>query len=104
MAINRLRILVIGGLAAGPSAAAKAKRTNPNAEVILFEATDNVSYAICESPYIISKTIDDESKLVVFTPDKLASEKGIIVKTLHTVEKILPAGRKIVVRDLRNHK
>ena len=95
------KILVVGGLAAGPSAAAKAKRVNPSAEVTLFEATENVSYAICESPYAIGNIIKDESKLVILTPEKLESEKNIVVKTLHNVEKILPANKKILVRNLR---
>ncbi len=95
------KILVVGGLAAGPSAAAKAKRVNPYAEVTLFEATENVSYAICESPYAIGNLIKDESKLIILTPEKLESEKNIVVKTLHNVEKILPTNKKILVRNLR---
>jgi NADPH-dependent 2,4-dienoyl-CoA reductase/sulfur reductase-like enzyme len=64
MALNQKRILIVGGLAAGPSAAAKAKRTNPNADVIILEATETVSYAICEAPYVIGGLIDDEKKLI----------------------------------------
>ena len=104
MALNNRRILIVGGLAAGPSAAAKAKRVNPNADVVIFEATDTVSYAICEAPYAISGIIDDEKKLVIFSPEKLEEEKGIKVKTLHLVEQILPNDHKIVVRDFRSHK
>ena len=70
------RILVVGGLAAGPSAAAKAVRTNPNAEVTMFEATETVSYGICEAPYAIAGTIADEQKLVSYTPERLREEKG----------------------------
>ena len=100
--MKRRRILIVGGLAAGPSAAAKAVRTNPNAEVILFEASETVSYGICEAPYAISGLIEDEKKLVVYSPERLAEEKGIQAKTLHLVEKVVPARHKIVVRDLRN--
>jgi NADPH-dependent 2,4-dienoyl-CoA reductase/sulfur reductase-like enzyme len=96
------RILVIGGLAAGPSAAAKAARTNPQAEVTLFEATGTVSYGICESPYAISGVIGAEEKLVAYTPERLRDEKGIGVKTLHRVEQILPTRHRISVRDIRN--
>lgn len=100
--MKKRRILIVGGLAAGPSAAAKAVRTNPNAEVILFEATETVSYGICEAPYAISGLIADEAKLVVYTPERLSETKGIQAKTLHLVEKIVPPKHKIVVRDLRN--
>ncbi len=104
MALNQKKILIVGGLAAGPSAAAKAKRTNPNADITLFEATDTVSYAICEAPFAVGGVIDDEKKLVIFSPDKLQEEKGITVKTLHNVEKILTGDHKIIVRDLRSHR
>lgn len=100
--MKRLRILVVGGLAAGPSAAAKAARTNPRAEVIMFEQTDTISYGLCEAPYTISGEIPDEEKLVVYTPERLRAEKGVEVKTLHRVEKILQTKRAIMVRDMRS--
>lgn len=100
--MKKRRILVVGGLAAGPSAAAKAVRTNPAAEITLFEATDTVSYGICEAPYAIAGMIGDEEKLVAYTPERLRDEKGIEVKTLHRVEQIIHTKRRIVARDLRN--
>lgn len=99
--MKRLRILVVGGLAAGPSAAAKAVRTNPSAEVILFEQSETISYGLCEAPYAISGEISDERKLVVYTPERLRAEKGVEAKTLHRVEKIVPTKRLILVRNLR---
>ncbi len=102
MPVKRRRILVVGGLAAGPSAAAKAARTNPQAEVIMFEASETISYGICETPYAISGVVPDESKLVSFTPQRLQEEKGVSVKILHRVEKIQPTKKIIHVRDLKN--
>jgi len=99
--VRRNRIVVVGGLAAGPSAAAKAARTDPAAEIILFEQTETVSYGLCEAPYTIGGEIPDESTLVSYTPDRLAAEKGIAVKTQHRVEKILPTKHAVAVRDLR---
>ena len=101
---SRRRIVVVGGLAAGPSAAAKAVRVNPNAQVALFEATDTVSYGICEAPYVVGGEIVDEAKLVVYSPERLYEEKGIQVRTQCRVEKILPTEHSIIVRDLQqNH-
>jgi len=54
-----LRIIIIGGNAAGPAAAAKAKRYNPNAEVLMFEAGEFISTGTCEMPYVLSGEIDD---------------------------------------------
>lgn len=93
------RILVIGGVAAGPSAASKAKRTNPAFEVILFEQGENISYGICEIPYSIGGEID-ASRLVSYTPQQLRERKGVEVRTLHRVEEILPAKRALRVRNL----
>jgi CoA-dependent NAD(P)H sulfur oxidoreductase len=95
------RILVIGGLAAGPSAASKAVRTNANVEVVMFEQGEHVSYGICEIPYYIANQVSVEA-LVSYTPEKLKEKKGVDVRVLHKVEEILPTKRRIVVRDLRS--
>ncbi len=95
------RIVVVGGLAAGPSAAAKAARTNPHAEVILLETTETVSYGICESPYLLGGSLTDEERLVSYSPERLGEEKRIDVRTLHHVEGIAPAKRTLTVRNLR---
>lgn len=99
--MKRNPIVVVGGTAAGPSAAAKAKRTNPSMEVMLFEATDTISYGICESPYAISGLIPDEAGLMSYSPERLHEDKGVVVKTQHLVERIRPETKSIVVRDLR---
>lgn len=93
------RILVVGGLAAGPSAASKAKRTNPECDVVLFEQGEYISYGICEIPYAIAGEAPTD-KLISYTPETLREEKGVDVRTLHRVEELLPTKRKIVVRDV----
>ena len=94
------RIIVIGGLAAGPSAASKASRVNPNAEVILFERGEHISYAICEVPYYVSGEVSKDG-LVAFTPKTLKEKKGVDVRVWHQVETINPTKRSVTVRDLR---
>jgi len=98
--VKKRKILIVGGLAAGPSAAAKAKRVNPNAEVTMFEAGETVSYGLCEAPYVIGGLIPDERKLVIYSPERLREEKGIEVKTQHVVENIFPTRHTIAVRNL----
>ena len=56
------KIIIVGGNAAGPSAAAKAKRIDPDAEVIMFEAGEFISTGTCELPYLSSGDIDDYKK------------------------------------------
>jgi NADPH-dependent 2,4-dienoyl-CoA reductase/sulfur reductase-like enzyme len=100
----RQRILVIGGLAAGPAAASKAKRTNLDAEVLLFEQGEYISSGICEVPYYISNVINDAEKLSVLTPLEFERTRGVKVHTLHRVEEIQPIKKQILVRDLYREK
>ena len=94
------RILVIGGLAAGPSAASKAARTSPDAEVILFEQGEAVSYGICEIPYHISGEVNAEG-LAPFTPETLRTTRRVDARILHRVEEIQPHRRTLRVRNLK---
>jgi NADPH-dependent 2,4-dienoyl-CoA reductase/sulfur reductase-like enzyme len=100
----RQRILVIGGLAAGPAAASKAKRTNHGAEVILFEQSEHISSGICEVPYYISNVVSDVEKLSPLTPLDFERTRGVKVHTLHRVEEVQPSKKKITVRDLYHEK
>jgi CoA-dependent NAD(P)H sulfur oxidoreductase len=95
------RILVIGGLAAGPSAASKAARTSPDADVVLFEQGETVSYGVCEIPYHISGEVKAED-LVAFTPEKLRSTRRVDARVLHRVEEIQPHRRILRVRNLKD--
>lgn len=74
------RIIIIGGLSAGPSAAAKARRENEEAEIILFEKTANISYATCGIPYALSGKIKSRDKLMVVKPDLLRKRFKIDVR------------------------
>ncbi|AFN75126.1 FAD-dependent pyridine nucleotide-disulfide oxidoreductase [Melioribacter roseus P3M-2] len=80
-------IVIIGGNAAGPAAAAKAKRVNPDSNVILFEAGRFISTGTCELPYALSGEISDAMKLVFFDSESF-EQKGVKVYVDHLVEKI----------------
>ncbi len=97
------RIIVVGGNAAGPAAAAKAKRVNPNAEVILFEAGDFISTGTCELPYLFSGEIKNYNDIVFFTPETFLSQKGVKVFTNHLVTYINSKLKEIVVTNKRNN-
>jgi NADPH-dependent 2,4-dienoyl-CoA reductase/sulfur reductase-like enzyme len=102
--MKRKKIVVIGGTAAGPSAAAKAARVNPNAEVVLYEATDTISYGMCETPYLLGGALSAEERLVTYTPERLHDEKRVDARISHLVEKIIPAKRRIIVRNLKEQR
>ncbi|MBI3006166.1 MAG: FAD-dependent oxidoreductase [Ignavibacteriales bacterium] len=98
------RILVVGGVAAGPSAASKAKRVNPNADVTLFEQGEHISYGICELPYYIGNEVKEKEQLITYTPQRLEQVKGVKVKIFHRVEEIRAVKKQLVVRDLDREK
>ena len=79
------RFLIVGGDAAGMSAAGKAKRDAPDAEVVVFERGDWVSYGACGLPYYVKGEIADVEDLVVVRPEKFVEERGIDVRRHHEV-------------------
>ena len=89
-------IIIVGGLSAGPSAAAKARRVNENAKILLFEKTEYISYATCGIPYSLSGTIKKRDKLLVVKPDLLRDRFNIDVHLNEPVVDILPEEHKIV--------
>jgi NADPH-dependent 2,4-dienoyl-CoA reductase/sulfur reductase-like enzyme/rhodanese-related sulfurtransferase len=97
----RKRLLVIGGVAAGPKAAAKARRCDPDLEIILYQEEDEISYAGCGLPYYISGAIKERKDLISRTTEQFAQEK-IQIQKGHRVETIDPIRQVISGRDLRS--
>ena len=83
----RKRLLVIGGVAAGPKAAAKARRCDPEMEIVVYQEEDDISYAGCGLPYYISGVIKDREELISRTPGKFAQD-GIKILKNRKIEKI----------------
>ena len=102
--ISEQTILVIGGNAAGAAAAAKAKRVNPNAKVILFEQSNYISTGTCELPYVLSGEIEDPNSIVFFDEQKFYQEKNVKVYTKHQVEEINTRAKSISVLSLNEQK
>ena len=93
------RIVVIGGVAAGMSAASQAKRRDTNAEVIALERGDDVSYGACGMPYNIADDGRDMHDLVVITPEQFRHIRGIDVRVRHEVLAIDARTETLRVRD-----
>jgi NADPH-dependent 2,4-dienoyl-CoA reductase/sulfur reductase-like enzyme len=102
--ISGKRIIVVGGNAAGPAAAAKAKRVNPNAKVTLFEASSFVSTGTCEIPYVLSGEINNYEDIVYYSAGTFLNKKGVEVFINHLVESIDRRGKNITVKDLQTDK
>lgn len=93
------RLVVIGGVAAGMSAAAKARRSNPDLEIVVYEKSGYVSYGACGLPYAIKGEIARVEDVVVRTPAQFAKQ-GIGVHVRHEVLAIDAAAGSVTVRDL----
>ncbi|MBZ6496869.1 FAD-dependent oxidoreductase [Natrinema longum] len=89
--------VVIGGDAAGMSAASKAKREDPEREVIVFEKGEWVSYAACGMPYYVKGAVDDLDDLVTVTPEEFREERDVDLRTGAEVVAIDPEARTVTV-------
>ena len=95
-----MKILIIGGVAAGAKAAAKIKRDLPNSEVVIYTEDTHVSYSACGLPYYIEGNFEDWHKLIVRTKEEF-EKSGISVFTLHRAIKILPEEKLVSIQNLQ---
>jgi len=95
------RVLIVGGVAGGASCAARLRRLDEQAEIVVFEKGPYPSFANCGLPYYIGDAISDEAKLLVATPELFRNRFNIEVRTAHEVIGINRGERKIEVKDLR---
>lgn len=94
-----MRLVVIGGVAAGTKAASRARRIDAEIEITIYQQEPDISISECGLPYFISGVIDERRRLIARTPEDLA-EKNIEVLTSHRVEQIDPDNKKLSVRNL----
>ncbi len=95
------RVLIVGGVACGAPCAARLRRMDENAEIIIFERSGNVSFANCGLPYYLGGVIADRRKLLIATPERFRDFFRIEVRTWHEVGRIDPAARTIEVKNLQ---
>jgi NADPH-dependent 2,4-dienoyl-CoA reductase/sulfur reductase-like enzyme/rhodanese-related sulfurtransferase len=95
-----MKLLIIGGVAGGASAAARARRLSEDAQIILFERGPDVSFANCGLPYYIGGEIAEREKLLVMTPQRLRSRYRLDLRICTSVEAIDRAAKKVRVRNL----
>ena len=99
-----MKVVIIGGVAGGASAAARLRRLDERAESIVFERSGFVSYANCGLPYYIGGTIAEKRELTLQTPESFWNRFRIRVKTKHEVLAIDPAAKTVTVKDLSTGK
>jgi NADPH-dependent 2,4-dienoyl-CoA reductase/sulfur reductase-like enzyme/rhodanese-related sulfurtransferase len=99
---NMEKIVIIGGVAAGATAAAKLRRLSPDAEIIMLEAGPDISFANCGLPYYIGGDIKSRSKLILQSPESFNEQYQVEVHTHTMVTAIDRAGKKVTALDVRN--
>ncbi len=95
-----MKLLIVGGVAGGASAAARARRLSEETQIILFERGPDVSFANCGLPYYVGGEIAVRDKLLVTTPERLRARFNIDVRVRSSVEAIDRAAKTIRIRDL----
>jgi len=94
-----MKLVIVGGVAGGASAAARARRLSESAQIVLIERGPDVSFANCGLPYHVGGVIAERSKLLVVTPERLRSRFNLDVRTLSTVVAIDRDTKSVRVRE-----
>ncbi len=95
-----MKVVIIGGVAGGATAAARIRRLDENAEIIIFERSGYISYANCGLPYYIGGVITDPQDLTLQTPENFFQRFRIDIRVHHEATAIFPDKKSISVRNL----
>lgn len=96
-----MKIVIVGGVAAGASTAARARRLDENAQIIVLEKGDHVSFANCGLPYHIGDAIPERDDLLLQTPQSLKASLNLDVRTGHEAIAIDRQNRTLSIKDIQ---
>ena len=94
-----MRVVIVGGVAGGMSAATRMRRLDADAEIIVLEKSGHVSYANCGLPYFVGGVIEEEDALLLQTPASLHARFKLDVRVATEVTSIDPAAKKVTIKD-----
>src|SRR5215216_5370961 len=94
-----MRLVIVGGVAAGTKAASRARRLDPEMEITVYQEEPEPSISECGLPYFLSGVVEERERLVARSPEKFA-QQDIEVLVRHRVERIDAPAKKLSVRDL----
>ena len=99
-----MKVVIVGGVAGGATAAARIRRLSEKADITIFERSGYISYANCGLPYYIGEVITDPDELTLQTPESFNRRFNINVKIKHEVTAIHPEKKAVTVKNLENGK
>lgn len=99
-----MKVVIIGGVAGGATAAARIRRLDEQAEIVVFERSGFISYANCGLPYYIGGTIENKNALTLQTPESFLKRFRVKMNVHHEVTAIHPESKTVTVKDLENGK
>ncbi|MCL4384726.1 MAG: FAD-dependent oxidoreductase [Cyanobacteria bacterium] len=97
------KVIIIGGISAGTSAAAKIRRLNEDIDIVIYERDKYISYATCGLPYFISGKIPRLSNIIINSKELFSQRFNLSVNTLHDVLSINPEEKTIKVKNLKTN-
>ncbi|MDK2562838.1 CoA-disulfide reductase [Romboutsia sedimentorum] len=97
-----MRVIIVGAVAAGMSAAAKLKRMQPNYEVVVYEKTDVVSFGACGLPYFVGGFFDDPNSMIARSAEKFR-ETEIDLNTFHEIVNVDVTNKKVTVKNIKTN-
>lgn len=98
------KVLIVGGVAGGASAAARLRRLDEKAKIIIFERGEHISYANCGLPYYVSGVISERDALLVQTPQGMKGRFEVDVRTQSEVTRIFPMQKEIEILEKNGHR
>ena len=96
-----MKVVIVGGVAGGATAAARIRRLDEQAEIVVFERSGYISYANCGLPYYIGGVIEDAGELTLQTPESFFARFRVQMKVLHEVTAIHPDRKTVSVTNLQ---
>jgi CoA-disulfide reductase len=95
------KVIIVGGVAGGATAAARLRRISEDVEIILVERGEHISFANCGLPYYIGETITDRSKLLVQTVKGMSDRFNLDIRNLNEVMNINPENKRVTIKNLQ---
>ncbi len=95
-----MKIVIVGGVAGGATAAARLRRLDEQAEIVVFERSGHISYANCGLPYYIGGAIEDRDALTLQTPESFYARFQVKMRVRHEVTAIHPDRKTVAVKNL----